>query len=86
LNPIGRDDPTMARVLGEKPKLERWSRWRMGETSRVYVLMATSLLRRLLIVIDKESFEVIRLAEGSRLSRNWMGVPRQQWPEYLGNA
>ena len=84
LRPVNRDDPRMARVLGEYPKLDRWTRWRMVETHTAYILVATSLLRRLLVVLDRESLDVLQLSEGSRIGRRWPDVPAGRWPEYLG--
>jgi len=84
LQPISRDDPRLARILGEYPKLDRWTRWRLAETDAVYVLTASSLLRRLLLVLDKESLEASHVAESFRLGRDWPEVPRAQWAEFLG--
>jgi len=81
---IHMDDPRMARVLGEFPKLERWSRWRIAETDTSYILTARSMLRSLLLVLDTESLDAMHLATGSRFARHWAEVPPQQWKEYLG--
>jgi hypothetical protein len=83
MNPISRDDPRMARVLGEYAKLDHWSRWQIAETDTSYILSATSLFRRLLLVLDKESLEAIHLAESIRFARRWPDVPHDRWPEYL---
>ncbi|MBC8876112.1 MAG: hypothetical protein H8E44_42345 [Planctomycetes bacterium] len=80
---IRADDPRMARVLGEHPRLDRWSRWRLAETDSSYILTATSMLRGLLLVLDKESLEATHLATGSRFGRRWVEVPREQRAEYL---
>ncbi len=78
------DDPRVARVLGEYERLDRWPRWRLAETSQAYVMTAHSLLRRLLVVVDKESLLVIHLAGAGRFSKNWSEVPETQRKEYLG--
>jgi hypothetical protein len=84
LQPALRDAPAIARVLGEYPKLDRWSRFRMAETDTAYIVIASAFLRRLLVVLDKESLDVLQLAEGSRLSRSWTEVPEGMRDEYLG--
>ncbi len=84
LQGVARDDPRLARILGEYPKLDRWSRWRLAETVDVYVLTATSLFRRLLLVLNKESLEATHVAEGFRLAGDWSEVPPSQWDEFLG--
>jgi hypothetical protein len=78
------DDPRLARILGEYPKLDGWSRWQLAESASVYVLTSHSLFRRLLLVLDKESLEAIRVAAGFRLTREWPEVPSEQWVEVLG--
>lgn len=78
------DDPRVARVLGEYERLDRWPRWRLAETSQSYILSAHSLLRRLLIVVNKESLLVAHLAEAGRFSSSWTEVPETQRKDYLG--
>lgn len=78
------DDPRLARILGEYPQLDGWSRWQLAESSNVYVLTARSLVRRLLLVLDKESLEATHLAVGLRWGREWPEIPRAQWAEFLG--
>ena len=68
---VSKSDPRMARVLDEYPKLDRWPGWKLAETSTAYVLVASSLTKRLLIVIDKGDLEVMRLAKGSYFSKKW---------------
>ena len=72
---ISKDEPRLARVLDEFPGLDRWRTWRMSETSTVYVLVANALIKRLLVVVDRDSLEVQRVAEGSRFTGNWVDVP-----------
>jgi hypothetical protein len=57
-----RDAPRMALVFGEHPKLEQWSRWRLSETATVYILRGSSFFRQLLVVVDRESLDPLRLA------------------------
>jgi hypothetical protein len=76
---IKKADPRMARLLHEHPALDRWRRWRMGETSRVYVLVATGWLNRLMVVVDKETLELRHMATGNRLSHRWTVVEPAQF-------
>lgn len=84
LQPATPDDPRLARILGEYPKLDRWRRWQLAETARVYVLTARSLMRQLLLVLDKETLQAARIAEGLRLARDWPELPPARWDEFLG--
>ena len=51
----------------------------MSETSRVYVLVATGWLHRLLVVVDKETLELRHMATGGRLSSRWSAVEPAQF-------
>jgi len=84
LKSVTKADPRMARVLDERPGLDRWNRWKIAETDTVYVLVASAFLRRLLVVIDKESLEPFRVATGSRLGSRWSDVPPVEHEELLG--
>jgi len=79
LKSVKKADPRMARLLHEHPALDRWRRWRMNETSRVYVLVATGCLKRLLVVVDKETLELRHMATGSRLLHRWTPVEPAQF-------
>jgi hypothetical protein len=83
LKSVKKADPRMARLLHEHPALDRWRRWRIGETSRAYVLVATGWLRRLLVVMDKETLELRHIATGSRFSHRWVAVEPAQFAYVL---
>lgn len=76
----------MARVLGEYPKLDRWSRWRLAETARVYILIASTMIKRLLVVVEKDSLDLERIAIGSRFSAQWSEAPLADRDHYLKNS
>ena len=78
LKAVTKADPRMARLLHEHPALDRWRRWRMSETSRVYVLVANGWLKRLLVVVDKETLELRHMATGTRFSPRWAEVEPAQ--------
>jgi hypothetical protein len=84
LQPIRKDEPRLARVLHEYPKLDRWRSWKIAETTAVYVLTATALLRQLLVVVDKDTLELRHLATGARLFPGWTEVAERQRGEYMG--
>ena len=60
------DDPRIVWLLGEYPALDRFRKWRIAETADVYIVQAASLLKRLLVVVDKETIEVKRIARAAR--------------------
>jgi hypothetical protein len=81
---VRKDDPRMARLLDEYPKLDRWPKWRICEADQVYVLVAASWLRQLLLVVAKQSLEVSHIATSGRLLTNWSELPSGQREELLG--
>ena len=83
LRSVSKDDPRMARLLGEYPRLDRWRKWKLAETSTAYVLTASSLMKQLLIVADRDSLHVLRLATGSRLTHRWTAATDLEREEYL---
>ena len=74
----------MARLLGEYPGLDHWRKWKLFESSRVYILQTAGLARSLLLVFDKESLEPCRVAMAGRFSSTWADVSDLQRDEILG--
>ena len=74
LEPVNKEDARLAMLIGEFPRLSRWSSWRIGESDKVFVMTAGALLRRLLVVVCKETMEPIRLATGLRWVGGWSEV------------
>ena len=72
----------MARLLGEHANLDRWARWRIAETDQVYVLTSSAIFRRLLVVVDKETLELVRIAMSNRFSSRWVDAPVADQDEY----
>ncbi len=83
LRPVDKADPRMARLLDEHPLLDRWRSWRLAETATVYILTAHGWLKRVLLVVDKESLELRVVAEGNRLALGFMVVEPSQYDNVL---
>ena len=77
-------DPRMARILGAHPKLDRWRSWKMSETRTVQVLVGTSAWKRLLVVLDKQTLDVLYLAGSGRLSGKWTEATDVQRADWIG--
>ncbi|MEQ8211984.1 MAG: hypothetical protein RH917_19455 [Lacipirellulaceae bacterium] len=74
LKKVGKDDPRLVWIFGEHPGLDRWGRWQMAETEAVYIAQGATLTKRLLVVVDKETLGVRRLATSGLLSPGWVDV------------
>lgn len=84
LAPVSKDDPRMARVLDAYPRLDGWKRWKMSETQAVHVLVGASAWRRILVVLDKQTLDVIHVAASGRLSTRWTEATPVQRADWLG--
>lgn len=68
---VSKDDPRIARLLGEYPGLDRWAKWMLSETSTVYNLAANRWFSKIILVIDKDDLEVIKIMTKNFGSKNW---------------
>jgi hypothetical protein len=71
---VSKDDPRLVWIFGEHPGLDRWKRWQLAETETAYIAQASSLMRQLLAVVEKDTLAIRRLAQRSRLSKAWVDV------------
>jgi hypothetical protein len=83
LRPVDKADPRMARLLDVHPALDQWSGWRVAETATCCIFTAAGWVQLLLVVVDRETLEVKRLATGSRLTSDWQLVNPEQYPFVL---
>lgn len=71
---VSKDDPRLVWIFGEHAGLDRWKQWQLAETETVYIAQASSLLKQLLVVVEKESLAIRRLAVRNRLSKTWVDL------------
>ncbi len=83
LSKIKKDDPRLVWITGEHQGLSRWNRWQLAETQSVYIAQAESLLKRLLVVVDKETLAVSHLATSGRMAPRWAAVEDSAQAELL---
>lgn len=86
LESVRKDDPRIARILHEHPELDRWPKWRIAETREVVILLMSSLLKRQLVVLDKESLELRHAAQRGRFSKAWVPLPAAELAELAGQG
>jgi hypothetical protein len=80
---VNKEDPRLLWIFAEHPGLERWNSWQLAETVDVYIAIASRLLKRLLIVVEKESLAPRRLATASRFASTWIDVSDSDHAENL---
>jgi hypothetical protein len=83
LTKVSKDDPRIAWILSEHAGLDRWSRWQLAETQNVYIAQAARLLKRFLLVVDKESLAVHRLATAGRIGSTWIDASAAEQADIL---
>lgn len=81
--PTAKNDPRLVWILSEHKGLESWGRWKIAETENVYIAVGSKLLKRLLVVVDKESLSVRKLATGGRLGSQWTPVAQAEFDQFL---
>ncbi len=84
LHTIKKDDPRLVWIMGEHAGLDRWHNWQLAETLEVYIAEASSLLKHLFVVVDKETLVVRHLATKSRFAKVWTPVLAEHRDELLG--
>ena len=83
MSKIKKDDPRLVWILGEHGGLDRWKRWQLSETQSVYIAQADRFMKRLLVVVDKETLAIRYLATSSRMSSTWTPIESALQAEYL---
>lgn len=83
LHAVRADDSRLVRVLERYPKLRQWSSWRISETDTAWILRASAVFRRLLVVVDRHSLDALHLAESTLFSRHWSPVPNDRWEQHF---
>lgn len=84
--PVSKDDPRMARLLGEYPGLDRWRKWKLSETETSLICEARGLTRKFLIIVDKESLEPSLLATSGRWFGRWEQIEPANYEAFLRRA
>lgn len=69
-----KDDPRLVWIFGEHPGLDRWKHWQLSESQTTYIAQASSLMKQLLVVADKETLAIRRIAQRSRFSKTWVDL------------
>jgi hypothetical protein len=84
LKSVSKDDPRMARLLGEHPGLDHFRNWKLAESTEVYIATAASgLLKQILLVVDRETLQPSRIASGNRFLGGWTDLEPAQAEEIL---
>ena len=83
LGPVSNADPTIAVVLQKYPALARWRWWQLSQTRRVSIVQASGMVRKLLMVFDRQNQTITQISVGRRGSSRWTVVDRQDWSDFL---
>ena len=64
---VAKNEAPLAALLEKYENLKHWPKWTMSETTQVHILIAAGWWKRLLLVVDKNSMQVLHAATGQRL-------------------
>jgi hypothetical protein len=73
-SPIAKGEPLLALLQERYEELKRWSRWKASETATAHILVASRWLKRLVLVVDKESGNLCRAAVASRFGAEFSPI------------
>jgi hypothetical protein len=79
LGPVSNADPIIAVILQNYPALARWRWWKLSQTRCVSIVQASGMVRKLLIVCDRQNQTITRISVSRRGSLRWTVVDRQDW-------
>lgn len=65
-------------LIDANPMMRQWGPWRMAETAKVYIVVGTGWVKRLLLVIDRDTLQPIHTATAHRLLGDWTSA-RYEW-------
>ena len=82
--PVGKDDLRLVQVIRQHPQLDRLRKWKMSETANRYLLLSSGWLRQVLVVVDKDSLEMRRVATAYRLLSRWEPVDSTDYTRVFG--
>ncbi len=83
LKPVTKTATDLVRVLDAYPKLDKLRNWKMAKTRTVWTFVGSSAWKRLLVVLNAETLEVLHMANGRRLSSTWVPADDLQRAEWL---
>ena len=83
LTAVPMSHPRVGELLEHCPALRKWGRWKLAETRTAAIFTAAYWTRQLLLVVERETWSVRKLAQGWRFSSHWSPVSVLQWDAYL---
>ncbi|MBN2294287.1 MAG: hypothetical protein JXM70_17800 [Pirellulales bacterium] len=78
-----KDDPRLTRLLDAHPQARNWRKWTVAETANVLIFNGSGLLKRIRLVLDKDTLKPKHLAVGSRFSPAWTAIESERLDEVL---
>ena len=83
LGSVRKNDPRLARLLGEYPALDRWRAWKLYESDSKYWISAARWMSRLMIVLDRDTLQIESMAKAPRFRRGWKTIPPDRYEDEM---
>jgi hypothetical protein len=81
---VTKADPRWVQVVTRHPQLDRLRKWKLSETADRYLLLGAGWLRQVLVVVDKDSLELRRVATAYRFLPRWESVEPEGYARVFG--
>lgn len=83
MTPVRKNDARLARILGEHPDLDRWRKWKFWESGTHYWIRGSGWTSYLMLVLERETLEVVSMAKAGRFLGAWKEVPPDRHEDEL---
>jgi hypothetical protein len=80
---LSSEDSRWQRVVTRYPQLDEWGGWKISESSTVYILQGAKALQHMLVVLDRETLDVLRAATRVRWVKTWRPATADQQRRWL---
>lgn len=79
LKNVDKGDARLTGTFEKFPRLlSEWRRWSIAESNAMLVIHATTMTKQMIVVLEKESLGVQRIATAGRLFAKWNEVPESE--------
>jgi len=79
------DDSRLKETFSKFPSLRsEWKRWSFAENKATIVIVATTMTKQMVVVLDKPELEARRVATAGRLFAKWNVASENEFEELLG--
>ncbi len=76
----------LAELLPKFPALAKHGRFKLSQSRDVFVVEAIGIWQRMLVVVNRTSFDPLHVATGTPFTRQWNSRSKSEWAKLLGRV